>query len=246
MGHGGAHSLEMVALTCFINFHFINSLLQSFNTQFSPEYESGWLDEPGTALSRADTLSNAVKTKSVTHEMYITSDKIVLRREAAPSRLMALCLKHGGRERSCCSCRQTERCARKQSKTWKMDRDSERNIKCLTMSTQKYVRQINYKFSCAWWSGKVRYRKATKYNWKVCFSVRSLQKRNNHKHAGLVLARHSLLHHKSNNYSYCWTESLCFIPKYLNSWHKRLSASHKFTQEVCNAGQDDIDIKITS
>lgn len=27
----------------------------------------------------ADTRSNAVKTKSVTHEMYITSDKIVLR-----------------------------------------------------------------------------------------------------------------------------------------------------------------------
>lgn len=95
MRHGGAHSLEMAALTCFINFHFINSLLQSFNTlQFSPEHESGRLDEPGTALSRADTRSNAVKTKSVTHEMYITSDKIVLRREAAPSRLEALCLKH--------------------------------------------------------------------------------------------------------------------------------------------------------
>lgn len=94
MGHGGAHSLEMAALTCFINFHFINSLLQSF----SPEYEPGRTDEPGTALSRADTLSNAVKTKSVTHEMYITSDEIVLRREAAPSRLMALCIKQ--RERA--------------------------------------------------------------------------------------------------------------------------------------------------
>lgn len=113
MGHGGAHSLDMVPLTCFINFHFINSLLQSFNTQFSPEYESGRTDEPGTPLSRADTLRNAVKTKSVTHEMYITSDKIVLRREAAPSWLKALCLKHGRRECSCCSCRQTEHCARK-------------------------------------------------------------------------------------------------------------------------------------
>lgn len=72
MGHGGAHSLEMAALTYFINFHFINSLLQSFSTQFSPEQERG---RAGTALGRADTLSNAVKTKSVTHEMYITSDK---------------------------------------------------------------------------------------------------------------------------------------------------------------------------
>lgn len=112
MGHGGAHSLEMVALTCFINFHFINSLLQSFNMQFSPEYESRRMDEPGTAVSRADTLSNAVKTKSVTHEMYITSDKTVLRREAAPSRLMALCLKHRGRARTCRSGRQAEHCAR--------------------------------------------------------------------------------------------------------------------------------------
>lgn len=29
MGHGGAYSLEMVVLTCFINFYFINSLLQT-------------------------------------------------------------------------------------------------------------------------------------------------------------------------------------------------------------------------
>lgn len=79
----GAHSLEMAALTCFINFHFINSPLQSFNTQFRAGIRVD--GRAGTALSRADTLSNAVKTKSVTHEIYITSDKTVLRREAAPS-----------------------------------------------------------------------------------------------------------------------------------------------------------------
>lgn len=117
MGHGGAHRLEMAALTCFINFHFINSLLQSFNTQFSRQYESGWTGEPETALSRADTLSNAVKTKSVTHEMYITSDKIVLRWEAAPSRLIALCLKHRRRECTCTAAAKLSMCLKVRAKT---------------------------------------------------------------------------------------------------------------------------------
>lgn len=138
MGHGGAHGLEMAALTCFINFHFINSLLQSFNTQFSLQYESGWMDEPETALSRADTLSNAVKTKSVTHEMYITSDKIVLRWEAAPSRLIALCLKHRRRECTCSAAGKPSTVPESQSKNGEMDRESEQEMTCLTMQTSKY------------------------------------------------------------------------------------------------------------
>lgn len=137
MGHGGAHRLEMAALTCFINFHFINSLLQSFNTQFSLQCESGWTDEPETALSRADTLSNAVKTKSVTHEMYITSDKIVLRWEGAPSRLIALCLKHRWRECTRSAAGKPSTVPESQSKNWETDRESYQEMTCLTMQTSK-------------------------------------------------------------------------------------------------------------
>lgn len=66
MGHGGAHSPEMVVLTCFINFYFINSLLQSLPTEDSLQAMNPGYGEadmiPWMTFSGLDPQSNAVKT----------------------------------------------------------------------------------------------------------------------------------------------------------------------------------------
>lgn len=86
MGHRGAYSPGMVVLTCFINFYFINSLLQKPSTHNSfpvmnPGY--GQTDEQRLDFflsfflfffNRVGTMSNTVKTKSVIRDIYVTSE----------------------------------------------------------------------------------------------------------------------------------------------------------------------------
>lgn len=64
MGHGGAYSPEMVALTCFINFYFINSLSVSPSDPSDAQFTAGrWIHATSGGV---EALSTTVKTNHMT------------------------------------------------------------------------------------------------------------------------------------------------------------------------------------